>query len=222
MHIKKWEGNILRSSNVINLNKNQFIKFSTISIWIDYIFNSNGDIEKKHLAVIGLKNTKLDTHVIHPVSQFIIDNWKNNEYNTQRKHANNVVQFLNYLVDNRKKLNISTLAELSTKHGTQHLNDLTLTGVKKSTVKDAERTLTHFYYWLVKIEVIPYMSEANFVKKESHFGTYFESPFKPLYPTKTSREIEHTLPINYIPILLEVAITVAKPIPLGLYVQIFG
>lgn len=95
MHIKKWEGNILRSSNVINLNKNQFIKFSTISIWIDYIYHSNGDIDKRHLAVIGLKNTKLDTHVIYPVSQFITDNWKNKQYNTQRKHANNVVQFLN-------------------------------------------------------------------------------------------------------------------------------
>lgn len=222
MHIKKWEENILRSSNVINLDKNQFIKFSTISIWIDYIYHSNGDIDKRHLAVIGLKNTKLDTHVIHPVSQFITDKWKNKEYNTQRKHANNVVQFLNYLVDNRKKLNISTLSELDTTHGTQYLNDLTLTGVKKSTVKDAERTLTHFYYWLVKIEVIPHMSKNDFERKESHFGTYFESPFMPLYPTKTSREVEHTLPINYIPLLLEVAITVAKPIALGLYFQIFG
>lgn len=217
-----WEENCLNANNIISLDKNESIRFSTISIWIDYVFHSNGDIDKKHFAVIGLKNTDLDIHVIHPISQFITDNWKNKQYNTQRKHANNVVKFLNYLVDNRKKLNISTLCDLNIVHGTQYLNDLTLTGVKRSTVKDAERTLTHFYYWLVKIDVITNVSKNAFEKKESHLGTYFESPFKPLYPTKTNKEIEHTLPISYIPLLLEVAITVAKPIALGLYFQIFG
>jgi len=84
--------------NVIHLDKNQHIKFVTVPVWMDYIFHKNGEIEKRHLAVIGLKNTELDVHVIHPISQFIMDNWKNKQFNTQRKHANNIVQFLNYLV----------------------------------------------------------------------------------------------------------------------------
>jgi len=162
----------LNTDNIINLNKNQSIKFSTISTWIDYVFHADGTIDKKHIAVIGLKNIDLDTHVIHPISQFITDKWKNKEYNTQRKHANNIVQFLNYIVDYRMKLNISTLSELNIIHGTKYLNDLTLAGVKKSTVIDAERTLTHFYHWLVQIDVILHMSEKDFVKKESHLGTY--------------------------------------------------
>src|SRR5690625_5514803 len=156
-----WEENCLNANNIISLDKNESIRFSTISIWIDYVFHSNGDIDKKHFAVVGLKNTDLDIHIIHPISQFITDNWKNKQYNTQRKHANNVVQFLNYLVDNRKKLNISTLCDLSIVHGTQYLNDLSLSVVKRSTVKDAERTLTHFYYWLVKIDVITNVSRSE-------------------------------------------------------------
>jgi len=209
-------------NNIICLNKDQSVKFSTISIWIDYIFHSNGGVEKKHFAVVGLKNTDLDIHIIHPISQFITDNWKNKQYNTQRKHANNVVQFLNYLVDNRKKLNISTLCDLSIVHGTQYLNDLALRGVKRSTVKDAERTLTNFFYWLIKIDVISNIPKNAFEKKETHLGMYFESPFEPLYPSTTKKEIEYTLPISYIPLLLEVAISVAKPIALGLYFQLFG
>lgn len=208
--------------NIVRFDKNEHIKFCTVPTWIDYIFHSNGDVEKRHLAVIGLKDVELDVHVIHPISQFITDHWKNKQYNTQRKHANNVVQFLNYLVSNRRKLKISSLTELTINHGTEYLNHLSLKGVKRSTVMDAERTLTTFYLWLIKIDVIPLIPEKVFEKKETHLGSYFVSPFRPLYPSKAPKEIEHTLPINYIPLLLEVAIAVAKPIALGLYFQIFG
>ncbi|WP_235588519.1 tyrosine-type recombinase/integrase [Sporosarcina koreensis] len=208
--------------NVIHLDKNQRIKFVTVPVWMEYIFHKKGEIEKRHLAVIGLKNTELDVHVIHPISQFIMDNWKNKEFNTQRKHANNIVQFLNYLVEHRRSINISSLTELTINLGTDYLNHLALKGVKTSTVKDAERTLTLFYFWLMKIDVISLVPEQVLEKKETHLGTYFESPFHPLYPAKKPKEIEHTLPINYIPMLLEVAIAVAKPIALGLYFQIFG
>jgi len=207
---------------ILHFDNNQSIKFSTIPVWIDYIFHSNGDIDKKHFAVIGLKDMELDVHVIHPISQFIIDNWKNRQYNTQRKHANNIVQFLNYLADSRRQLKISSLRDLTINHGTEYLNQLALKGVKRSTVKDAERTLTLFYFWLMKINIIPLEPERVLEKKETHLGTYFESPFQPLYPSKSMKEIEHTLPINYIPLLLEVAIAVAKPIALGLYFQLFG
>lgn len=222
MYRNKGIGGSLMDRKTLHFDNNQSIKFSTIPIWIDYIFHSNGEIEKKHFAVIGLKDVELDVHVIHPISQFILDNWKNRQYNTQRKHANNAVQFLNYLVDKRKKLNLSSLSDLRINHGTEYLNQLALKGVKRSTVKDAERTLTHFYYWLMKIEVVPLLRENVFEKKETHLGMYFESPFQPLYPSKSIKEIEHTLPISYIPLLLEVAIAVAKPIALGLYFQLFG
>ncbi|MDK9855234.1 MULTISPECIES: site-specific integrase [Staphylococcus] len=212
----------MNTKNIIQFDNNKNIKFSTTSAWVDSIFLSNGKTEKKHFAVIGLKNIASNTHIIHPLSQFITDNWKNKEYNTQRKHSNNTVQFLNYLVENRKTLNITLLSDLKIKHGTQYLNNLSSSGVRRDTVKDVERTLTLFYFWLVSINVIDSFSKNSFEKKESHFGLYIESPFKPMYPSREAKEIEHTLPVNYIPLLLEVAISVAKPIALGIYFQIFG
>lgn len=209
-------------NKIIQLDSNKDIKFSTISAWIDYVYFNNGKTDKKHFAVIGLKDTQLNVHIIHPISQFITDNWKNKEYNTQRKHSNNTVQFLNYLVMNRKKINISSLKELKIHHGTQYLNELALSGVRRDTVKDAERTLTHFYAWLLKVNDLDSFPEFKFSQKETQFGIYTESPFKPIYPSRTAKEIEYTLPHNYIPLLLEVAISVAKPIALGIYFQIFG
>jgi len=105
-----------RDSVVQFKEKNQDIKFKTVSAWIDYIFFSDGKIEKKHFAVIGLTNTNLDVHIIHPISQFITDNWKNRAYNTQRKHSNNTVQFLNYLMVNKRKLKVSSLKDLRICH----------------------------------------------------------------------------------------------------------
>lgn len=212
----------MKQSNIINIDNNKNIKFITTSAWIDYVYLKNVKVEKKHFAIISLKNIVKDTHVIHPLSQFIIDNWKNKQYNTQRKHSNNIVQFLNYLVRHRKQLKLLTLAELQLSHGTQYLNDLSISGVSRDTVKDAERTLTRFYQWLNKINIIDFSNQMNFEKKESQFGSYIESPFKPIYPARRVKEIEHTLPVEYLPLLLEVAISVAKPIALGIYFQIFG
>lgn len=107
-------------------------------------------------------------------------------------------------------------------HGNQYLNDLVLEGVSRETIKDAERTLTYFYRWLSKINCVPNIPLDLFVRKESYYGSYYESPFQPIYPTKLPKRIEHTLPLSYIPLLLEVAISVAKPIALGIYIQIFG
>lgn len=208
-------------NKIIKFDSNEAIKFSTISVWIDYIHFENGDTQKKHFAVIGLKNSDLDIHIIHPISQFIMDNWKNKQYNTQRKHSNNVVQFLNFIVDKKKIYNITSLSDLNVNHGTEYLNYLTTKGLKRSTVKDAERTLTQFYHWLSELEIIESLTELVSVK-EGEFGYYLESPFHPIYPKRSNREIEHTLPISYIPLLLEVAISEAKPIALGLYYQIFG
>ncbi len=85
--------------------------------------------------------------------------------------------------------------------------------MRRDTVKDIE-TLTRFYFWLVSINVIDSFSKNSF-EKESHFGLYIESPFKPMYPSREAKEIEHTLPVNYIPLLLEVAISVASLLPWG-------
>lgn len=94
-------------TNVINLDASKDIKFCMVPVWIDYaFFRTIGEIKQKHIALIGLKDMTMDVEVIHPISDFIMENWKHREFNTQRKHANNTVKFLNYLLENKRKLNI--------------------------------------------------------------------------------------------------------------------
>jgi len=203
-------------------NWRKTIKFSTTPIWIEYIYHNKGDIEKKHLAFISLKETENDMHVIHPISNFILENWKYHEFNTQRKHANNTVKFLNYLLKKKHLLKISNLNELRISHGSMYLNELNLDGVSKSTIKDAERTLTKFFYWICVFGTPTHLTKDLFQKTTTELGTYLESPFSPIYPSKEKKNIEHIFPMKFIPLLLEIAITVAKPIALGIYMQIFG
>ncbi|WP_241559300.1 hypothetical protein [Lysinibacillus halotolerans] len=151
-----------------------------------------------------------------------MEHWKNKSFNTQRKHAINIVKFLNYLFENKKQLRIKSLNVLTILHGTEYLNKLVLNGVSKNTIKDYESTLTKFYYWLSSKNICLQFNKDVFRKTNTQFGEYIESPFNPLYPKQSIIYIEHTLPLSYIPLLIEVAILVAKPIVLGLYFQIFG
>lgn len=151
-----------------------------------------------------------------------MDNWGNKEFNTQRKHTNNTVKFLNYLTTNKKNLNIKTISDLEVSHGTKYLNSLSVAGVSRSTVKDAERTLTILYHWLTNKGALRSITPDSFSRKDGQWFSYLESPFKPLYPPRVPKSIEHSLPLEYIPLLLDIAITTAKPIALGLYFQIFG
>lgn len=198
------------------------IKFINFPIWIDYILHTDGKIEKRHFSVIAIKNTNVDTHVIHPLSTFILDNWKHKEFNTQRKHSLNLVKFLNYLIENKFKLKISNLSDLTIHHGTSYLNYLTAQGLQKETVTDAERTLTKFYIWLLDNKYNINIDKSELKLVNSDFGSYIDSPFKPIYPNLTYKTIEHNLPISYIPLLLEVAINVATPTAFGIYLQLFG
>lgn len=208
------------NKNIFEFNK-RTIKFISIPIWIEYVFHNDNRIEKRHFSVIGIKDINSDMHIIHPVSQFILDNWKNKQFNTQKKHSMNIIKFLNYLLQNKNKLNIKSLIELTIKDGTQYLNSLSANG-SRETIIDAERTLSQFYGWLLKNNFNTKISQSDIKLVESGFGKYTESPFKPIYPNKSVKKIEHSLPISYIPLLLEVAINVAPLIVLGLYFQIFG
>lgn len=204
-------------------DSNNDIKFISTSVWIDFLKKEDGKYEKRHIAIVSIKDSSLDIEVIHPITQFIVDGWKLHKFNTQRKHANNTVKFLNYLKHNRRSLGIKSLRELSISHANKYLTGLTQDEKARGTVKDAERTLTNFYVWLVKNRIIDSIPLERFVKKESHYGKdYYESPFEVVYPQIRASNMIHMLPVDYIPLLLEVAIQVAKPIALGIYFQIFG
>ncbi|MFJ5788968.1 site-specific integrase [Lysinibacillus sp. NPDC093197] len=209
------------SDNVVELKMNNF-KFISIPIWINYIYHNDGRIEKKHFSLIAIKDIDAETHIIHPISQFILDNWRHKQFNTQKKHSMNTIKFLNYLIENKSKLKIKTLTNLTINDGTQYLNSLSNAGISRETIIDIERTLNKFFIWLSENNYNTKINSSDFKLVHSEFGSFTQSPFKPIYPNRTIKKIEHNLPISYIPLLLEVAINVAPAIVLGIYFQIFG
>ncbi|MGE7910299.1 hypothetical protein [Lysinibacillus xylanilyticus] len=126
------------------------LKFISIPIWINNIYHNDGHgrIEKKHFSLIAKKDIDAETHIIHPISQFILDNWRQKQFNTQKKHSMNTIKFLNYLIQNKNNLKIKTLTDLTINDGTQYLNSLSNEDISRETIIDIERTLNKFFIWL--------------------------------------------------------------------------
>lgn len=202
-------------------------QFIVVPIWLDY-GNENDCSSKRQVATIAIKDNHKQVYVLHGLTEFIIgyqSYWRSKKFNTQRKHANNIVQFLNYLIHNRNKLHIKKLSDIDIMIGTNYLNHLTDRGIKKDTVIDARRTLTYFYLWLYKQGCLPKVNNEIFEskKKVNERGSlYYESIFNETLPSYTPIRKEHIFPIKYIPLLFEIATLYAHPIVLGLYLQIFG
>ncbi|MGR5882817.1 hypothetical protein ACT7DC_22555 [Bacillus cereus] len=195
-----------------------------IDLWLKYRDSQN---EMRQHAVIVLKNYKNKREVVHPITQFIFEKWKFKRYNTQKKHADNLVKFLNWvLVTKRRTYKICSLRDLTPLHGSGFLNELTRQQKARGTVQSAERTLTEFYYYLAKKGYLNELTKSDFVKqdipqvsKKNYILTPFKGVIKPAY---SQSNIAHMIPEKYILPFLEVVVQNANPIALGVYMQIFG
>jgi hypothetical protein len=230
VHIYYFKGekpvNTSNKKNVININVKNNYEFITIPIWIKFGETKDHKPLKKQTMAIGLRDNNTGVHIIHPISNFILSwRWRTREFNTKRKHATNIVKFLNYLLLN-KKHTIKSLADLDITTGNAYLNSLTNDHRKRETITDASRTLTSFYVWLSQNSCLPKIGDNIFEskkKKNPYSGsTYFESLFNPILPQRTKSNRKHLFPVKYIPLLIEICILFAHPITLGLYLQIFG
>ncbi|OME08917.1 hypothetical protein BSK60_28555 [Paenibacillus odorifer] len=223
---------------------NDNIRFTLVPVWLDWGRKRDGSIMEKQVAAIGLKDTLKDVHIIHGLTSFILgegSRWRTKKYNTQRKHVHNIIQFLNYLIKNKRKLKISKLSDLTIQIGTDFLTHLSFRNhdvaaedgsieknitIDRATVLSISKTLTYFYIWLKNNDMLPYVDEEllrEFKRKNHHNGEhYYESIFVPILPSKKIKKLEHFFPIKYLPLLLEISILKTNPITLGLYLQMFG
>lgn len=215
-----------KDNKVINLNSLNNYEFITIPLWKNKEIINGEKTSKEHIIVIGLRDKNTGVHIIHPISSFIINwRWRTNEFNTKKKHANNIIKFLNYLLQN-KKSNIKSLTDLDIATGNEYLNSLTKDNLKRGTIIDARRTLTSFYIWLSLNDSLPKVEKSYIKSKEKKNlytdTSYYEALFEPILPEHQKSNKRHLFPIKYLPLLFEVCILVAQPIVLGLYLQIFG
>ncbi|MFK4369447.1 integrase [Paenibacillus sp. RC82] len=151
----------------------------------------------------------------------------NIERSIPRDYTPIIFALLNYiLIENRIKYKPSSLRELQFYHATAFLNELMKTEETRMTVRKAERTLTLFYEFLAKKKLLVHVDESVF-KKKILYGTsnqkYTVSAFQGvIMPRKKQGHIAHDLPEQYILPLIELAVKVANPIALGVYMHCFG
>lgn len=218
-------GNFVKQNkNVLCINnfKNDY-KYVIRSIWAQYAADSDGRPIEKQYIVLKIKNIEKEYEVIHPLTEFILINWKHLSFNTMKSSAYTVVMFLNFLIDNKQYYNLKSLGQLKLLHGSAFLNELTYKKTPKQTVKRHEKILARFFDFLYEKEIINYEVKKKSMMSNSKEKGIFKSPFVEVeyYQSNTQYSI-HQLPDEYILRFLEVAYQLNSCISLGVYMQFFG
>lgn len=223
------------SSILVNEYKtlsNQEYQFCVDTALVEIKGTGKESFYRKH-ALIMLKHKTLKISIVHPLSAFIFQNWKYKSYNTQRLHAIHLCQFLNYiLIDKGNDFCLTSLAELKFEHGSTFLNELLWKRKTNSSVKNIERSLVYFYEFLAQKKCSRHYTIKDFTESvipNSPKQKYKLSPFQVKYSNEAAnakytglKAIEHTLPPKHILSFIRMAIHVAPPVALAIYLSIFG
>lgn len=208
-------GSFIRDNNVLQIPLHNRIKFITKAV------TSKIENDKKY-ALIAVKNQTTNVSIIHPISDFIIRNWKHSLFNTQKRQANNTVKFLNFLYSQNSTYTVNSLEDLTIEHGTEFLNFLTYKERKpKDTVRGFEKTLLNLYSFLYEKEIITtnVNERINIYAKDKDFPSPFKSAY---FLNKKKKDTLHFIPEKYIFLFLELAYQLQPIIALGVYMQFFG
>nr|WP_081276754.1 hypothetical protein [Paenibacillus polymyxa] len=169
---------------------------------------------KKH-AIIMLKNMNNGKEAIHPLNQFIVENYRNKSYNSMSVASFRIVSFLNFLFFDKDRP-LKELEEITLECATEFLFYLTKKGNQKSTVKGYENTLYSFYLFLSEQNILRYIEEKQVLKmKEKQFANL-------IYNQNSFGERIHDFKTELIIPFIETAFYEVNPIALGVYYQIFG
>ncbi|WP_310832301.1 hypothetical protein [Paenibacillus pedocola] len=177
--------------------------------------------EKKIYGLIVLRS-KLNKkeYVVSSVTQFLAEEYICVHTDTERKRAYQLIRFLNFLLQEKE---IRSFAELEKYHGTEFLNSLGRDPNKigKTAIESYEFVLFRFYMFLINKGVLREEMTRIFLK-DSITGTRKINPFGVSYPEERRRALLHDIPEVYLPLFLKIAEKIAKPIALGVYLQIYG
>lgn len=182
------------------------VKFVVRAIMAQYAETTTGEPIEKKYACIKIKNEDTKVEVIHPLStEFILDNWKNAQYNTMKAPANSIAMFLNFLISDKSN-KVKSLTELKSDHVINFLSELSYKRTPKNTVKKHEKYIEKFFDFLNGKKIIDHSLKIKDVQ-------YFYSSPKPRL---------HKLPDEYILTFLEIAYQTDSKIAFALYLQFFG
>lgn len=210
----------------------------------------NGKLEDRVRTFICIEDKILKIIYPHPFSNFIKGKFsnKNLSLNTQKRYAEDIKKFLNFILDNIEVENETFLPlkehgikGLKLKHGAEYIsyltNRVTQGEIMASYVFDVERILTQFYTWLKEQNIIKENINIVYEKKIINRKT-IKLPISPfhdfelgtLYPrkeniTKIQNRKLHDFGngrLDLVNLFLKVAELVAPDIALGIAFQFYG
>lgn len=100
-----FKGGLLMEQNKNVLYVKNFkkkYKFVVRSVWGQYAANSDGSPISKQYVVLKIKDIETESEIIHPITDFILSNWKHLSFNTMKASAFTVAKFLNFLIENKQ------------------------------------------------------------------------------------------------------------------------
>ncbi|WP_062352322.1 site-specific integrase [Bacillus kwashiorkori] len=205
-----------------------------------------GKIESTDIVLIGLKNN-LTGHILpHPISNFIVKCYKNNQLgpSTQLRAARIISMFLNYIYtqiededdeDIEKKysqLEGKGVRALELQHGADFITYGTYLGRNSETIAYWETTLTRFYNFLKEQDLIdqdPKIRKTTNKKGDeiliSPFGNSvldIERPNKKQDDYMTTLKDFGENRYDLVKLFIDIARSEASEIALGIYFQFFG
>ncbi|MBG0764273.1 MAG: hypothetical protein H0S78_05185, partial [Tissierellales bacterium] len=123
--------------------------------------NNNGNEFIYENVVIKIKNFKNGQSRIHPFTIFL-DQWSSKSTNTKLKYSNDIVPFLNHIYFELDEKTLPSIKNLTIDIGVDYLNIVGL-GKKKKTVKSITKSLSKFYYFLVKKKIVKNIELKEFI-----------------------------------------------------------
>lgn len=186
--------------------------------------------------VVELMNIKSKLVIVHCFTEFVFL-WKQDSYNTMKSKANTLSRFLNFIIQNNSRYNLSNFSQLEVLHGEDYLNHLAVGGKHIDYVNSEKNTLDKFYRFLYKKELFKNCSQQceEIFQRDFLYIRKDKRRRNKIYPVSESIFNEYTKPSNvanqnklhilkeeFVIPFLETAIEIEPRIALGIFFQMFG
>lgn len=212
-------------NKIVAINKNNpNISFTLIPTYHEFKKTGESDILKKHICLIGIRDSQTNRVIIHPFSQFVLEK-KNDSYSTMKNRAETIIRFLNFILSNYSNYKMCSFSELNTWHGADYLNSLIYKDVSPNYFASEEKNLLKFYIFLAKKNLLENLTLKEIQDRVNDSdGRLCKGAFEHMgiSTRKKASNPLHNLERDIIPFFLNCAMKYTPRIALGVYFQIFG
>lgn len=118
-----------------------------------FMIKNGHDDSKKHYSegvpIAVIIDEYQNIEVFHLINNFVYIYWNKNMSNTKNRRMRTLTNFFNYIIKNKKELNIKVFEDISFDTYNSFKINKNKKGIKKSTIKYHENTIIEFFYYII-------------------------------------------------------------------------